>query len=151
MNPAEARYSGHNTQLRLSRLVDSGRCKATSSKEYQAELKRLVSESSAAKDLRVQSELFGALSAEVRLKMMYALMERELCECEIMVALDLTQPTASHHLAILERTGLVTKEKRGKWVFYKASEGGIKGILGWAGPATLSAADQGGRARRHKA
>jgi ArsR family transcriptional regulator len=35
-----------------------------------------------------------------------------------MVALDLTQPTASHHLRILENVGLVKDRKEGKWVFY---------------------------------
>ena len=41
-----------------------------------------------------------------------------MCVCEVMVALDLTQPTASHHLRILENVGLVKDRKEGKWVFY---------------------------------
>jgi len=41
-----------------------------------------------------------------------------MCVCEVMVALDLTQPTASHHLRILENVGLVKARKEGKWVFY---------------------------------
>jgi ArsR family transcriptional regulator len=39
-----------------------------------------------------------------------------------MVALDLTQPTASHHLGILENAGLVKDRKEGKWVFYSLSD-----------------------------
>lgn len=41
-----------------------------------------------------------------------------MCVCEIMVAMDLTQPTASNHLNLLENTGLVKGGKEGKWVFY---------------------------------
>jgi len=39
-----------------------------------------------------------------------------------MVALDLTQPTASHHLGILENAGLVKDRKEGKWVFYNIAD-----------------------------
>jgi len=126
--------AGLNADSRLSRLVYSGRCKATNSKKYRAELKLLVSPSAKARDPRSQSEMFKALSAEVRLKMMYALIERELCECEVMVALDLTQSTASHHLSILERARLVTKAKRGKWAFYKATELGAREVLATRSP-----------------
>lgn len=43
---------------------------------------------------------------------------REMRVCEIMVALDLTQPIASHHLGILETVELVKDRREGKWVFY---------------------------------
>jgi ArsR family transcriptional regulator len=45
-----------------------------------------------------------------------------MCVCEVMVALDLTQPTASHHLRILENIGLVKDRKDGKWVFYSLKD-----------------------------
>jgi DNA-binding transcriptional ArsR family regulator len=127
-------HKGPNADSRLARLGSSGRCNATNSKKYRAELKLLVSPSAKARDPRSQSEMFKALSAEVRLKMMYALIERELCECEVMVALDLTQSTASHHLSILERARLVTKAKRGKWAFYKATELGAREVLATRSP-----------------
>jgi len=114
--------SGLDPESRLERLVQSGRCEAVNSKEYRAELKALLSKETHGRDLRSEAAVFKSLSAEVRLKMIHILSAREMCECEIMVALELTQPTASHHLSSLERAGLVTSEKRGKWVFYKATE-----------------------------
>jgi ArsR family transcriptional regulator len=59
-----------------------------------------------------------------------------MCECEIIVALGLTQPTASHHLSILERAGIITATKRGKWVFYKGAEANVRRFL--AGSARTS-------------
>ena len=130
---------------RLSRLVESEGCKCADSKEYQAELRDLILSTSGGRNLRLQSEVFRALSAEIRLKMMYALTARELCECEIMAALELTQPTASHHLSILERAGLVKKTRRGKWAYYQATEGGTREVLGSRGPAPANWPEMGHR------
>ncbi len=142
MKSLDEAYAGLDAESRLARLVDSGRCAATNSKKYRAELRELVSASSKGRNLRSQSDVFKALSAEIRLKMLYTLLKRELCECEIMVGLNLTQSTASHHLSILERAGLVTKAKRGKWVFYSATEEGRSQIVGGGRLARRSSSPQ---------
>lgn len=69
-----------------------------------------------------KGKIFKALADEIRLRILSLLATREMCVCEIMVALDLTQPTASHHLGILENVGLVKDRKEGKWVFYRLSD-----------------------------
>jgi len=123
---------GHGAKSSLARLVQSGRCEAVNSKEYQAELTSLVPRTSGEVDLNSEARVFKALSDELRLKMVYLLLTREMCECEIIVALGLTQPTASHHLSILERAGVITKTKRGKWAFYRGSEAKVSRFLGTA-------------------
>ena len=86
--------------------------------EYSEELRR-VAEKVASKDkIDKQSKFFKALADNTRLRILRLLCVREMCVCEIMVALGLTQPTASHHLGILENVGLVKDRKEGKWVFY---------------------------------
>lgn len=45
---------------------------------------------------------------------------REACVCDLLPYFDLSQPTISHHLKVLHQTGLLDREKRGTWVFYKA-------------------------------
>jgi ArsR family transcriptional regulator len=44
----------------------------------------------------------------------------EACVCDLNDALDLTQPTVSHHLKVLLDAGLVTRDKRGIWAYYRA-------------------------------
>jgi ArsR family transcriptional regulator len=71
-----------------------------------------------AETAKKRSRIFKALADETRLRILGLLAAREMCVCEVMVALELTQPTASHHLGILENAGLVKNRKEGKWVFY---------------------------------
>lgn len=60
-----------------------------------------------------------ALSDEKRLLALAILKRRgEACGCELQAALDLTHATVSHHMSVLAEAGLVTSEKRGKWVYY---------------------------------
>jgi DNA-binding transcriptional ArsR family regulator len=103
---------------RLERLVKSSICPAEDVTKYTSELRQLVHEITDENAVKMQSRLFKALADKTRLKILMLLDIREMCVCEIMVALDLTQPTASHHLGILETVGLVKDKREGKWVFY---------------------------------
>jgi ArsR family transcriptional regulator len=46
----------------------------------------------------------------------------EACVCNLTEPLALTQPTVSHHLKVLTDAGLIEREKRGTWVWYKVSQ-----------------------------
>jgi DNA-binding transcriptional ArsR family regulator len=72
---------------------------------------------------------FSSLGDVTRLKILKVIGDEELCSCEVMAALDLTQPTTSHHLGILERAGVLTSRRAGKWVFYRISSPKIKAWL----------------------
>jgi ArsR family transcriptional regulator len=41
------------------------------------------------------------------------------CACDLIGPLGRSQPTVSHHLSVLTDAGLVTREKRGKWAWYR--------------------------------
>lgn len=84
-------------------------------------------------------ELFKALADETRLKILEALKrcnccscaevppdEPGMCVCDVVRVVDLSQPTVSHHLAILERAGLIQSKKIGRWVYYRRNESFIE-------------------------
>lgn len=75
-------------------------------------------------DFREMEAVFSALGDTTRLKMLKVIGDEELCSCEVMAALELTQPTTSHHLGILERAGLLSSRREGKWVFYRSTKSG---------------------------
>jgi DNA-binding transcriptional ArsR family regulator len=104
---------------RLKRLAESGICSFERASEYAGELKALADKGMRQEDAETKSKVFKALADPTRLRILGLLSAREMCVCEVMVALDLTQPTTSHHLGILENVGLVKKRKEGKWVFYR--------------------------------
>jgi len=70
-----------------------------------------------------QTEIFQMLSDETRLRAL-ALIARhgELCVCELMHALDLSQPKISRHMAALREAGLVTATRHAQWVFYDINQ-----------------------------
>ncbi len=43
----------------------------------------------------------------------------EACVCHLMKPLDVKQPTVSHHLKVLHEAGLLDRERRGTWVYYR--------------------------------
>jgi ArsR family transcriptional regulator len=65
---------------------------------------------------------FAALADPVRLRMLSAIASRageEVCACDLVELSGRSQPTVSHHMKILFDAGLVTREKRGLWVWYR--------------------------------
>ena len=119
----------NTADARLQRLVSSEICKAGSVKEYEEELKRLAVSIGDKHHFRSKERFFKALGDSTRLRMIKMLAVREMCVCEIMVALNLTQPNASHHLNILEREGLAKKRREGKWVLYSLSSRDIPELI----------------------
>ncbi len=117
------------TNNRLRRLTESGICSCEAATEYADKLKAVANKNLSAENSEVRAKFFKALADPTRLRILGFLMEREMCVCEVMVGLDLTQPTASHHLRILENVGLVKDRKEGKWVFYRLADSSLVKML----------------------
>ncbi len=84
--------------------------------------------------------LLKALADPVRLRLMSLVASHpggEACVCDLNDAFDLTQPTISHHLKVLHEAGLLDREKRGVWVYYRARSQALASLgtlIGTASP-----------------
>lgn len=68
------------------------------------------------------AELFKVFADSTRMKIIYALMENELCVCDIAAIVGTTQSAISHQLRILKQSKLVKFRKDGKTVYYSLDD-----------------------------
>jgi len=116
------------TQDRLRRLMDSGLRGTCRPSERLSQLKKKVNRVDPLAIKRLE-QVFFSYADKTRLMILELLTDEELCSCEIMAALGLTEPTTSHHLGILERSGLIAARREGKWVFYRITNPKVRSIL----------------------
>ena len=68
------------------------------------------------------AEVFKALADPARLRLLSIIATAsggEACACDLVEPLGRSQPTVSHHLALLVDAGLLEREKRGRWAWYR--------------------------------
>jgi ArsR family transcriptional regulator, arsenate/arsenite/antimonite-responsive transcriptional repressor len=66
--------------------------------------------------------IFKAIADPARLRLLSLIAAQpsgEACVCHFMKPLGLSQPTVSHHLRILHEAGLLARERRASWVYYR--------------------------------
>lgn len=84
--------------------------------------------------------LLKALGDPVRLRLISLVASRpagEACVCDLTAGFDLSQPTISHHLKVLHEEGLLDRDKRGVWVYYKVraqAMASLGALIGYPGP-----------------
>ncbi len=66
-----------------------------------------------------------AFSEPTRIRILHLLRSGELCVCDLITALDVTQSTLSTHLKVIRDAGLVTTRRSGKWIHYSLSPHGL--------------------------
>lgn len=61
--------------------------------------------------------------ARVRLLSLIAAHDgREACNCDLTGPIGPSQPTVSHHLKVLTEAGLLIRQQRGKWAYYRVAD-----------------------------
>jgi ArsR family transcriptional regulator len=78
--------------------------------------------------------VFAALADPVRLRLLSLVAAQdEVCSCHLEEPLGKSQPTISHHTRVLSAAGLITGEKRGKWMWWRVVPGrldALRSVLG---------------------
>ena len=106
---------------RLGRL--NGRDDSCSVTEYRKLAKNVLRRG----EFRAALQRSRALADERRLTAVALLRRRDLlCACELQAALGVSHATVSHHMGILVSAGIVSSERRGKWLYYRLNpKGGV--------------------------
>ncbi len=75
------------------------------------------------------AELFKIFGDPTRIRILYALSERELCVQDIADALSMTQSAISHQLRILKHSALVKFRREGKTIYYSLADDHVATIM----------------------
>lgn len=74
------------------------------------------------------ADAFKLFSDSTRLKILYALMEAEMCVCDISVLLGMTKSSVSHQLRVLKQSNLVKYRKAGRVIYYSLADDHVRTI-----------------------
>ncbi len=75
------------------------------------------------------SELFKVFGDSTRIRILFILLEAEVCVCDLAELLHMTQSAVSHQLRILKHSKLVKSRREGKSVFYSLADAHVKTII----------------------
>ena len=75
------------------------------------------------------AELFKVFGDSTRIKILYVLLQSEMCVCDLATVLHMGQSAISHQLRVLKQSKLVKYRREGKTVFYSLADAHVKTIL----------------------
>lgn len=82
---------------------------------------------------------FKALGDATRVKLLSLIAaspDGEACVCDLIDPVGLSQPTVSHHMRLLVEAGLVTREQRGRWAYYRLVPDALRDVAVALAPLT---------------
>jgi len=85
------------------------------------------------------AQVFAALADPIRLRILSLVAEAgEVCSCNLLEPLGRSQPTVSHHTKVLADAGLITGEKRGRWVWWRIVPARLDAVRDALAPGLVS-------------
>jgi ArsR family transcriptional regulator, arsenate/arsenite/antimonite-responsive transcriptional repressor len=86
------------------------------------EVSRMKSSVAAVQDFKAEAKIFRALSEPIRLQIISMIACNEICACNLLTSLSISQPTLSHHMKVLMECELVKGRKDATWMYYSINE-----------------------------
>lgn len=83
-----------------------------------------------ASEYKALAQTFQALSDPSRAKIVYSLLEQELCTCDIAAIVGVSESAVSQHLNVLRRLRLVRSRREGKVIYHTLDDAHIRTLLG---------------------
>lgn len=75
------------------------------------------------------AELYKVFGDSTRIRILYVLLQSEMCVCDIAAALSMGQSAISHQLRVLKQAKLIKYRREGKTVFYLLADSHVKTML----------------------
>lgn len=97
--------------------------------EHAEEIEKICEQMPVEEDLYDLAELFKIFGDSTRIRILYALFERELCVQDIFELLHMTQSAISHQLRVLKQSRLVKYRRQGKCILYSLADGHVRTII----------------------
>ena len=75
------------------------------------------------------ARIFKALSDPTRVRLLSLIAasdDKEACICNLTEPVGLSQPTVSHHMKLLTEAGLIEREQRGKWAYFRVVDSALE-------------------------
>jgi DNA-binding transcriptional ArsR family regulator len=110
-------------ELVQERCEDS--CEGTLTGDIAAVKSQMIGEATA----NGLADIFKALGDATRVKIIYALAQKELCVHDLTIVLDMGQSAVSHQLRYLRNLRIVKRRKEGKTVFYSLDDEHVEQIF----------------------
>ncbi len=80
-------------------------------------------------DIVSVAKIFKVLGDNTRCRIVFSLVDNELCVCDICTLLDMTKSAISHQLSTLKLANVVKSRRDGKTVYYSLDDSHVKGII----------------------
>ncbi len=102
----------------LEKILETHFCDLEDTENHESQLQTAADSFFKNYEILKNTKIHNALSDESRIKILLLLKFREMCNCELTAALNLTQPNLTYHVKKLENASLVKHRREGKYTYY---------------------------------